>query len=118
MNFGWRRWEGLHLYDESQPLLGAGRYVPPVVEYPHDDGCSVTGGYVYRGKLLAAQVGRYFYGDYCSATVWSLRMKNGRATDVRREAFRVAGLSSFAEDAAGELYAMSVSTGRLYRIAD
>ena len=45
-------------------------------------------------------------------------MKNGRATDVRREAFTVAGLSSFAEDAAGELYAMSVSTGRLYRIAD
>jgi glucose/arabinose dehydrogenase len=118
VNLGWRRWEGLHLYDESQPLLDAGRYVPPVVEYPHDDGCSVTGGYVYRGELLPAQVGRYFYGDYCSATVWSLRMKNGRATDVRREAFTVAGLSSFAEDAAGELYAMSVSTGRLYRIAD
>jgi glucose/arabinose dehydrogenase len=116
VNFGWRRFEGTHVYDSSMQLLGAGRYVPPVAEYSHDAGCSVTGGYVYRGKKLAAQAGRYFYGDYCSSTIWSLKMEGGKATDVRREQFEVPGLSSFAEDAAGELYAMSVTTGGLYRI--
>ena len=69
----------------STALLTRGRYVAPVFEYPHADGCSVTGGYVYRGKAVRAAVGRYFFGDYCSGTIWSFRIANGKATDVRRE---------------------------------
>jgi glucose/arabinose dehydrogenase len=116
VNFGWRHYEGRSTYDASEPLLTAGRYVPPIVDYSHSEGCSVTGGYVYRGRAVPAAVGRYFYGDYCSGTVWSLRVRNGHATQVRREPFGVKGLSSFGQDAAANLYLMSVDTGSLFRL--
>ena len=77
----------------------------------------MTGGYVYRGRAAPAAVGRYFFGDLCSGTIWSLRVRDGRATDVRKEHARVGQLSSFGEDAAGDLYAVSLGSGRLYRIA-
>ena len=89
----------------------------PVVEYPHTQGCSVTGGYVYRGKKAPAAAGRYFYGDYCSGTIWSLKIAGGKATSIRREPFRLKGLSSFGEDSSGELYLMSVDSGDLFRLA-
>ena len=116
-NFGWNRLEGNHVYDATTSLLTRGRYLAPVAEYPHSDGCSVSGGYVYRGKRVPSAFGRYFYGDYCSGTVWSLRISGGKATTVRREPFTVRGLSSFGEDAAGELYLMSVDSGTVYRLA-
>jgi glucose/arabinose dehydrogenase len=116
-NFGWNRFEGRHLYDSSTTLLPRGAYHGPVAEYSHGDGCSVTGGYVYRGTQVASARGRYFYGDYCSGTVWSLRIAGGKAVGARREPFKVGGLSSFGEDAAGELYLMSVLSGDLYRLA-
>ena len=115
-NFGWNRYEGNHIFDSSQQLLGPGRYVPPIYEYDHSQGCAVDGGYVYRGSKLPANVGRYYFGDNCSGIVWSLAVADGKATAVRKEPFNVAGLSSFAEDNAGELYLMSVSTGNLYRL--
>jgi glucose/arabinose dehydrogenase len=117
VNFGWRRFEGSHVYDDAVPLLATGRYVRPVFEYPHAQGCSVTGGYVYRGGSIPGAVGRYFFGDYCSATVWSLKIVRGKATGVRREPFTVPGLSSFAEDTRGALYLLSVSSGAVYRLA-
>jgi glucose/arabinose dehydrogenase len=117
VNFGWRHFEGTHVYDQSVPLLTAGPYVAPIFEYSHSQGCSVTGGYVYRGHGVPAATGRYFFGDYCSGTIWSLKVVNGKATAVRREPFKVAGLSSFGQDAAGELYLMSVDKGGLYRLA-
>jgi hypothetical protein len=88
----------------------------PVQAYSHGVGCSVTGGFVYRGKSRRDLVGRYFYGDYCSGTVWSLRVRNGRATGLRKEPYRIPGLSSFGEDARGGLYAVSEG-GTVYRIA-
>jgi glucose/arabinose dehydrogenase len=116
-NFGWNHFEATHVYDSSTALLTRGRYVAPVAEYPHSDGCSVSGGYVYRGKRVPAAAGRYFYGDYCSGTVWSLRIAGGKATSLRREPFSLRGLSSFGEDTAGELYLMSVDSGGVYRLA-
>ena len=116
-NFGWNRYEGTHLYDSSTQLLGGGAYRAPVAEYSHADGsCSVTGGYVYRGARIPSAVGRYFYGDYCSGKIWSFRLAHGRATDVQQEPFSVGGLSSFAQDASGELYLMSVTSGDLDRL--
>ena len=116
-NFGWNHFEGTHVYQSSTTMLTRGVYHPPVAEYPHSEGCSVTGGYVYRGAKIPSAVGRYFYGDYCSGTVWSLKIVNGRATSVRRESFKVEGLSSFGQGADGELYLMSVSSGDFYRLA-
>jgi hypothetical protein len=91
--------------------------VTPVYVYSHDGGsCSVTGGYVYRGRAVPAAVGRYFFGDYCTGIIWSLRIEDGRAVDVRREPFRVGNLTSFGQDVAGELY-LTTETGRIYKLA-
>jgi hypothetical protein len=92
-----------------------GTLVFPLVVYPHSQGCSVTGGYVYRGKAVPAARGRYFYGDYCSGRMWSFKISSGRTTAVRQASQRLAELSSFGEDTRGELYAVTLS-GRLYRL--
>jgi hypothetical protein len=76
----------------------------------------VIGGYVYRGRAVPAARGRFFFGDYCSGIVWSLRIEDGRAVDVRREGFRASGLASFGEDVAGELY-LATQAGRIFKLA-
>jgi glucose/arabinose dehydrogenase len=114
-NFGWSRFEGRARYSDRS--LTRGRYVPPVAVFENGGSeCSVTGGFVYRGRTVAAARGRYFYGDYCSGSVWSLKVVRGRATAIRREPFRVAGLTSFGEDARGELYLAS-HDGTVYRVS-
>jgi glucose/arabinose dehydrogenase len=115
VNFGWDVFEGTQVFEDKEPDP-EGRLVGPILEYSHDEGCSVTGGYVYRGAQVPAALGRYFYGDYCSGTVWSLVVRAGRATSVRRAPFEVAELSSFGEDAGGELYLTSLG-GSVYRLA-
>ena len=113
-NYGWDVYEGTHQFENKQPS-GSGRLVMPIAEYPHSQGCSVTGGYVYRGRALASLRGRYIYGDYCSGTIWTLRVAGGKAEDVRRESISLEGLSSFGRDSAGELYATSLS-GTVYKL--
>jgi glucose/arabinose dehydrogenase len=115
VNFGWDVLEGTHGF-EDKPFTEGGRVVGPIFEYSHDNGCSVTGGYVYRGSRLPSIRGRYFFGDYCSGIVWSMVVRNGRRAGLRREAFRVSTLTSFAEDARGELYLIS-DDGSVYRLA-
>jgi glucose/arabinose dehydrogenase len=113
-NYGWNVYEGKSRYGENP--LGPGELVFPVFEYHHTDGnCTVVGGFVYRGRARPSVRGRYVFGDYCSGIVWSLRMSGGKATAVRREPFRVSGLTSFGEDSTGELYAASQS-GTIYRL--
>ena len=112
-NYGWDLFEGSRRYEEK--AAGPGELVFPVAEYNHDRGCSITGGYVYRGRARASERGRYIYGDYCSGTVWSFRLANGAATDLRVEPFGVDSLSSFGENAAGELFALSHG-GTIYRV--
>jgi glucose/arabinose dehydrogenase len=115
-NYGWRIYEGTHRYQQGQQPSGPGKLVMPIAEYSHGQGCSVTGGYVYRGASVAAAQGRYFYGDYCSGRIWSLRLAGGKATDLRQESFRVSNLTSWGEDVRGELYAVSGS-GTIYKLA-
>jgi glucose/arabinose dehydrogenase len=114
-NYGWRVWEGRSRYTLGQSVNPRGRLVFPILVYSHSVGCSITGGYVYRGKAVPAARGRYFYGDYCQGTIWSLRVVNGKLRGVRREPFKVSNLSSFGEDAAGELYAVGLG-GELYKL--
>jgi glucose/arabinose dehydrogenase len=113
-NYGWDVYEGTHGYEDKDPNA-AGRLVKPVYEYSHGDGCSVTGGYVYRGKRVPDAVGRYVFGDYCSGTVSSFVLEVDKARDVRNFG-RIDQLSAFGEDAAGELYAVSLD-GKLYELA-
>ena len=115
-NYGWRVWEGRSRYTPAQRVNARGRLVFPIAAYRHDSGnCSITGGYVYRGRTVPSARGRYFYGDYCTGTIWSLRAVRGKLAGLRREPLRVPGLSSFGEDASGELYAVSLA-GRVYRL--
>ncbi len=114
LNFGWRVYEGSSIYQAGK--IGPGRLTGPIAQYSHRLGCSVTGGYVYRGKSVPAAAGRYFYGDYCSGTIWSLTVRNGKVSRVRREPFTVPSLSSFGEGTAGELYLVSLD-GVVYRLA-
>jgi glucose/arabinose dehydrogenase len=113
-NYGWDVYEGRATFEQKP--LGPGRLKAPVHVYSHSDGCSVTGGFVYRGAAVSAARGRYFFGDFCSGRVWSLKVVSGKAQSVRRENFRVVALSSFGEDATGELYMTSLEGG-LYKLA-
>jgi glucose/arabinose dehydrogenase len=113
-NYGWDVYEGRARFESKQPS-GPGRLVFPIAVYPLGGHCAVSGGFVYRGARVPSAVGRYFYGDNCSGTVWSLRVVRGRARSVRRERFSLGGLSSFGEDARGELYAVTLS-GRLWQL--
>jgi len=116
-NYGWRVWEGRSRYTSSQQVNPHGTLVFPIAVYSHSQGCSITGGYVYRGRSIISAHGRYFYGDYCNGTIWSLRTARGKLTSgPRREPFTVGNLSSFGEDAAGELYATSLD-GTVYKLS-
>jgi glucose/arabinose dehydrogenase len=114
-NYGWRIYEGLTRYAPGTPA-GAGDLVAPISVYSHKEGCSVTGGYVYRGRTAPDAFGRYFFGDLCSGTIWSLRVEDGRAVGLRKESTRIGQLSSFGEGTDGTLYAVSVGSGRLFRV--
>ncbi|MCZ2127719.1 MAG: PQQ-dependent sugar dehydrogenase [Anaerolineales bacterium] len=109
-NFGWSEMEGFHDYNgEAKPGL-----LLPVVEYSHQFGCSVTGGYVYRGAMPEWN-GVYFYGDYCSGKVWGIIFADGQWNS---QALFDTGLSvtSFGEDEAGELYLLNDYSGGVYRL--
>ena len=100
---------------EDKPLTPSGAVVEPITEYTHEEGCSITGGFVYRGSVVRRQAwGRYFYGDYCSGRIWSLARWNRQVTR-RGHSFRVPELTSFGEDNRGGLYAVSAG-GAVYRI--
>jgi glucose/arabinose dehydrogenase len=113
-NYGWSRYEGKATYDPHKPLVHKGDLVFPQWVYSHSAGCSITGGYVYRGANVAAAKGRYFFGDYCSGTIWSFLAGAGRKS-APVESGKIANLSSFGEDAGGELYAVSTD-GVLYQL--
>jgi glucose/arabinose dehydrogenase len=117
VNYGWRIMEGMHCFNPASGCNMAGLTLP-VVEYDHPTGCSVTGGYVYRGSVIPALQGTYFYGDFCAGFVRSFRLAaDGSATEESSWPSLGPGgnITSFGEDTAGELYIMT-SSGALYRI--
>lgn len=115
VNYGWNRMEGRHCFtDDDCDQTGLAL---PVLEYGHDIGCSVTGGYVYRGTAIPELQGHYFYGDFCGGFVRSFRVEGGAVVDeFDWPTLRPGGtVSSFGEDAAGELYVL-VGEGRVFKI--
>ena len=126
-NFGWRLREG----DIETPAKGVGgkkpeNYVAPVYVYKHGsgplEGLSVTGGYVYRGSKVADLKGRYIFADYQNPRIWSFAGKGGKVSDftdltdeIQPKEGRINLISSFGEDADGELYITDLP-GSVYRI--
>lgn len=112
-NYGWNIREGTHCFNSSKcknPLL-----IDPVAEYSHDFGCSITGGYVYRGKDISSLQGVYLYGDFCSGLVWGLFRKANGGFDSKIILKTNLMISSFAQDNQGEIYVIHYD-GEIYKI--
>ena len=111
-NLGWRLREGLHSFTGDEPP----GHADPVWEYSQDDGCSVTGGFVYRGTAIEDLYGAYVFGDYCTSRLWALQTSTGEV-EFRDLGVEVpdGSLASFGEDARGELYTLSLN-GTVARI--
>jgi len=113
-DYGWNITEGFHCYNASSCNMSG--LTPPVAEYDHSEGCSVTGGFVDRGAAPELQ-GVYFFADYCSGRLWGLRLVGGRVvalTQVTKASFQI---GSFAQDRAGEVYVLQYgSSGGIYRV--
>jgi hypothetical protein len=107
--------EGTHCF--SQRDCDQAGLTLPVIEYGHTEGCSITGGYVYRGDAIPTLQGHYFYADYCAGFVRSFRIVGGVVADqtdwpaLEPDGF----VTSFGEDAAGELYLVT-QQGRVFKI--
>ena len=112
-NFGWRIMEGRHCYNRSSCSL-KGDWLP-FAEYYHKDGnCSITGGYVYRGPTQTKLFGLYVFADFCSGRIFTIP-GDGVNDDRRTRADTSQMITSFGEDEAGELYAVTID-GRLYQV--
>jgi glucose/arabinose dehydrogenase len=115
VNFGWNVMEGRHCFADSG--CDPSQFTLPVLEYSHSDGCSISGGFVYRGAAIPALQGHYFYADYCRGWVRSFRVQDGQAVENQQWPTLAPGgaVPSFGQDAAGELYVLSAE-GRVFRI--
>ena len=115
-NYGWNRFEGDEPYgNRSTEGMARREMVFPIAVYGRGEGCSVTGGYVYRGQQLPALAGNYIFGDYCSGIVWTLTPQTD-GTWLRTVLFNAPSeITSFGEDANGEVYVI-IRTGTIYRI--
>ncbi|MDH3225586.1 MAG: PQQ-dependent sugar dehydrogenase [Thermoleophilia bacterium] len=109
-NFGWNRFEGNSAFDPQGRDVTGGAATPPVSQYSHDDGCSVTGGHVYRGVAVPDLDGRYVFGDFCTGRIWTLNADGdpGRPQEITDAiGGPLANLTSFGVDNDGNLYAVT-----------
>jgi hypothetical protein len=108
--------EGAHCFEPSEGCDTEGLTLP-VMEYDHGVGCSVTGGYRYRGSDLTGLEGAYLFADYCSGQIWVAR-PDGQG-NWTSEALLASGLrvSAFGEDETGEIYLADHGGGKVYRLA-
>jgi glucose/arabinose dehydrogenase len=112
INYGWNIVEGTSCY-EADPCDRQGLR-PPVATYGHDQGCSVTGGHVYRGRVQPELTSGYFFSDYCSGLIWAMRAEGTGNAVVVAETGRA--ISSFGEDEAGEIYMTDLNSGDILRL--
>ena len=114
VNYGWNTMEGLSCYSPSSGCDQTG-LEKPLFDYPHSEGCSITGGYVYRGSDIPEIRGHYFYSDYCTGFLKSFRYSNGTAVDQKDWGLTNSSVTSFGVDFAGELY--MISNGSILKLA-
>ena len=123
LNYGWRCMEGTNCTGLSGCTCNSG-LVLPVDEYSHAGGnCSITGGYRYRGSEMPSMYGRYFYADYCADNVWSVEFNGSTISNKINHETDLAipgsvSITSFGEDANGELYIVDASGGQIYKIIE
>ncbi|HMU04090.1 MAG TPA: PQQ-dependent sugar dehydrogenase [Saprospiraceae bacterium] len=120
LNYGWKCYEGLQEYDFSKCDNGT-PFVAPIHVYDNksDVGCSITGGYVYRGSQNPGLFGKYVYADYCTGRFWALyKNSNGDWQNDDLADLQNFHYATFGEDIAGELYVASLSSGRVFKISD
>ena len=113
-NYGWNVMEGAHCYPQSVQTCDQSGLEMPVTEYGHDLGCSITGGYVYRGSKLPELVGAYLYADFCSGRIWALRYDGTAVTETALLADTSLQVPSFGVDEVGEVYVLAFDD-RIYR---
>ena len=113
-NYGWNRMEGLHCYQANCSMTGL---TLPVAEYTHavNNNCSVTGGFVYRGRVSPGLRGIYLYGDYCSGLIWGLEHQGSSWVNTQLLASGFA-ISTFGQDESGEIYIANQANGAIYHI--
>ncbi len=112
-NYGWNIMEGTHCF--PQGACDRDGLVLPIFEYDHSQGCSITGGYIYRGLAYPQMTGNYFVADYCVGTIWRLfPQANGWQAGVVLDSDLV--ISTFGEDVNGELYVADYAHGTIYRL--
>ena len=118
-NYGWNIMEGSRCFDPPQGCDRTGLTLP-VWEYSHAFGCSITGGYVYRGNAIPELRGWYLYSDYCNGLIWAIEadvaVEGGFLEPVLLWAGGPNAVASFAEDSGGELYLISFHAEGIYRI--
>jgi glucose/arabinose dehydrogenase len=105
-NFGWLRMEGTHCFQPGCDPA-AENLTLPVLEYTHDEGCSITGGFVYRGQAIPELRGHYFYADWCGGWVRSFRYAEGEVLDHQLRFEDAGQINSFGVDSQGELYILT-----------
>ena len=129
LNFGWSVKEGTDCFLQSAcppsalPCADPG-YTDPIFQYDHGQGCSITGGFVYRGTALPYMYGRYVFSDFCSGTLWSLGLIGTRVTDTRMHTPGMPSLQggsvdspvAFAEDHTGELLVIDYAGSEVFRL--
>nr|WP_294869783.1 PQQ-dependent sugar dehydrogenase [uncultured Pedobacter sp.] len=120
-NYGWRAFEGVHSYRPADPQPK--QHILPIAEYPHTEGISITGGYVYRGKAIPSLNGKYIFGDFMGP-VWNLsKGSNNKWVRTKMSISRDPGywhIYSFGEDLKGDIYMLTVllesEKGVLYKM--
>jgi glucose/arabinose dehydrogenase len=117
-NYGWRLMEGFHCFEPADCDPTGQGLVLPIAEYDHTQGCSITGGYVYRGQQYPTLNGVYFYADYCSGIIWGLRREADGAWSQAQLLASDQAISSFGEDEAGEVYLAQHRTGEIFQIGN
>lgn len=115
LNFGWNEMEGSRCYEGDCDRSGK---VLPVTEYGHDAGCSVTGGFVYRGRQFRDLRGGYFFGDFCSGSIWVIPADAEGPIDPNLVLTSDHAISSFGLDEDGELYVTDIGSGDVLRMTD
>ena len=109
-NYGWNRREGRHCYKGDCNQQGL---IDPLTEYSHDDGCSITGGYVYRGEAIPKLKGMYLYGDFCTGNIWTYPAdETGHSEILLKTSLNI---TSFGEGNLGELYVVDRG-GRIFQL--